>query len=303
MADSPFTLKKSQLTDEKKGLWCSSKLTGDLNEVPGVGKATIEKLVKEGIHNTWQLIGDMLKHVDGEFTDEKSIKKFGDKYWNRLVRDFASPAGHAHTVIHALVEKVSEGFRLPGVPMPASAITDDQWNRLRSMKNAQGKFRLSGDISEDIFTIGPALAKKLNDGDPDNIENTWQLVGLFLEFYTGDAAKDLAAFELKLKSYSGLRVREVAAQMVEIIGSGIQLRPDYAPPGGRTLDFDSEDSPGKPVRLPGRTNPPKGGTQTSSNTSSKTKERKKPQSSFTSTAVMAVIALVLLLFIKNKLGL
>ena len=63
-----------------------------LLQVPGVGKATIEKLVKLGIHNTWQLIGDMLKHVDGEFTDEKSIKKFGDIYWNRLVRDFACPA-------------------------------------------------------------------------------------------------------------------------------------------------------------------------------------------------------------------
>lgn len=295
---SPFDLNKSHLTTEKLSGWQSKVLTGDLNEVPSIGPKTIEKLNKVGIFNTWQLIGDMLKHVAGTFDTKQAINRFGNTYWNRLVVDFASPAQHAHTVIHALVEKVSSGLSLPGVPMPQSAITNEQWTKLAKMKNRNGKYILTGNIADDIFYIGPEYAKKLGDDSGiDNIKNTWQLVGLFLEFYTGDADKDLAAFEAKLKTYEIRRVRDIAAQLVEIIGSGIQLRND--------LDDDEEEK--GPIRrnigkeLDDQADQVKETPQRPS-TSTVSKPKKK-SSSLVSTAVMAVIALVLLLFIKNKLGL
>jgi DNA uptake protein ComE-like DNA-binding protein len=314
---STFSLKHSALTEEKKGLWVSKQLSGELNEVPGIGKATIQKLREHNIHNTFQLIGDMLKFVEKPFADEKVVQSVGDTYKKRLVTEFGCNARHVDTVIHALVEKIGEGFKVQGVPMPQSAITEEQWARLRAMANKGERIILSGNIAQDVLFIGPQRTKSLASHETDPITNTFQLVGLFLEFYTGPghAESDLKAFEEKLKSYGGLRVREVAAQLVNMIGSGIQLRtedttepnacavcipklpdpPHSTPSSQEKKDELEEEEPGKKEmekKKAENTEQKKTGTMT-----------KQQSPSFTSTAVMMLIALFLLFFIKFKLGL
>jgi hypothetical protein len=88
--------------------WKNSPTNGDLNEVPGIGKATIEKLAKcegsdESITNTYQLFGKylMLKGP-GEIDAVEHAERFW--YWlkNRGI--------HSHR--SAIVRAVSSLKRL-----------------------------------------------------------------------------------------------------------------------------------------------------------------------------------------------
>eukprot|EP01031_Cornospumella_fuschlensis_P023869 gene23869-28899_t len=59
-----FNPNKSKVSDARLADFIQAPLTGDLNEVPGIGPATVELLKKEGISTTFQLIGKYLSLKD-----------------------------------------------------------------------------------------------------------------------------------------------------------------------------------------------------------------------------------------------
>ena len=96
--ETGFKISKSAIGDDKLGDWVVGDITGDLNEVPGVGPVSIELLGKptEGgspddvVQSTHQLIGKFLsfkttdidaqEHCDGFFhwLKEKGIRNHRD---------------------------------------------------------------------------------------------------------------------------------------------------------------------------------------------------------------------------------
>eukprot|EP01038_Epipyxis_sp_PR26KG_P008051 gene8051-10907_t len=80
-------------------------LTGNLQEVPGVGPATVELLAQNGITTTFQLIGQYL-----------SLKEAGvgpvehaDRFWYWL-NSIGTPSGFRAGIVHAIAEKMNVTF-------------------------------------------------------------------------------------------------------------------------------------------------------------------------------------------------
>jgi hypothetical protein len=64
MSSDGYDPQKSRVAEDTLADFLRAPLTGDLNEVPGIGPAAISKLADgeeaEAVHNTFQLIGKFL---------------------------------------------------------------------------------------------------------------------------------------------------------------------------------------------------------------------------------------------------
>jgi hypothetical protein len=108
--------------------WRAAEVSGDLNEVPGIGPAAIKALAKDPdpmarITNTHQLIGQylMLKgpDVDGR---EVSVSEMNHKFWFFLKSKGIT--AHRSAIVLALNEKVGTFF--PGLyDANAEGLSDD----------------------------------------------------------------------------------------------------------------------------------------------------------------------------------
>ena len=88
-----------------------STITGDLNEVPGLGPATIKKLqdasdVDEKVTNTFQLVGKflMLKGPDEDGHKVESNEHM-QKFWHWLAEKGIS--SHRSAIVLAIAEKMN----------------------------------------------------------------------------------------------------------------------------------------------------------------------------------------------------
>mmetsp|Transcript_80135 Transcript_80135/g.156700 ORF Transcript_80135/g.156700 Transcript_80135/m.156700 type:complete len:112 (+) Transcript_80135:71-406(+) len=81
MAAVEYDPKKTTINEDKLADWLKDKVTGDLEEVPGIGPANKATLEGQDIENTYQLIGKYLtfkkgtvkEHQDAMFAWLKSI--------------------------------------------------------------------------------------------------------------------------------------------------------------------------------------------------------------------------------------
>lgn len=83
-------------------------MTGDLSEVPGVGRATIEALQKDGITTTFQLFGKYLSLKEAGVASVEHADRF--YYW---LRSLKTPPGYRAGVVLCVAEKMNITF--PGI--------------------------------------------------------------------------------------------------------------------------------------------------------------------------------------------
>lgn len=70
-AEGKYDPAKTQISEEKLTNWLREKITGDLEEVPGIGPANKKILEGVGIFNTHQLIGQYLKLKNGSVVEHQ----------------------------------------------------------------------------------------------------------------------------------------------------------------------------------------------------------------------------------------
>jgi len=66
-----FDPKKTNINEDKLADWLRDQVSGDLEEVPGIGPANKATLAREGINNTYQLIGKYLTFKDGDVKEHQ----------------------------------------------------------------------------------------------------------------------------------------------------------------------------------------------------------------------------------------
>eukprot|EP01031_Cornospumella_fuschlensis_P034030 gene34030-41189_t len=100
-----FNPNKSKVSDARLADFIQAPLTGDLNEVPGIGPATVELLKKEGISTTFQLIGKYLSLKDEGVGPIEHADRFF--YW---LASIGTPAGFRSGIVHSIAEKMNITF-------------------------------------------------------------------------------------------------------------------------------------------------------------------------------------------------
>jgi hypothetical protein len=66
-----FNPKKTTIKEDKLADWLKDKITGDLEELPGIGPANKRLLEGEGVENTYQLIGKYLTFKKGSVKEHQ----------------------------------------------------------------------------------------------------------------------------------------------------------------------------------------------------------------------------------------
>ena len=87
-------------------------ITGNLNEVPGIGQKTVEALNKDGISTTFQLMGRYLSLKDEGVLPIEHADRF--YYW---LTSLHTPAGFRAGIVRSIAEKLNITF--PGLYDPA----------------------------------------------------------------------------------------------------------------------------------------------------------------------------------------
>ena len=89
--------KNTTINEDKLASWLQDKITGDLQDVPGIGPANKTLLEEAGVTNTFQLIGKYLTFKSG------TVQEHQDAMWMWL-KSIRVNAGR-NNVILALAEK------------------------------------------------------------------------------------------------------------------------------------------------------------------------------------------------------
>ncbi|DBA01758.1 TPA: hypothetical protein N0F65_010168 [Lagenidium giganteum] len=117
MADG-YDPQKSRVAEDTLADFLRAPLTGDLTEVPGIGKAAVGKLAEgedgDRIENTFQLIGKFLM-LKGNSEDNDDglvdIKEHCDAFWHWLKSKGIS--SYRSGIVMAIAEKVNT--MVPGI--------------------------------------------------------------------------------------------------------------------------------------------------------------------------------------------
>ncbi len=83
-------------------------ISGKLEEVPGVGPATIKILNENGISTTFQLIGQYLSLKESDVQPIEHADRF--YYW---LKSLKTPSGFRAGIVHSVAEKMNVTF--PGI--------------------------------------------------------------------------------------------------------------------------------------------------------------------------------------------
>lgn len=98
---SGFDINRSRVGKDKLSEFLMAPLSNDLNDIPGVGPSTIEKLKQFDIYNPYQLVGCFLRVCGENMTSEEHL----DAFWYYL-KVLNVPGGTRSTIVHAISEKV-----------------------------------------------------------------------------------------------------------------------------------------------------------------------------------------------------
>jgi hypothetical protein len=102
-----FDPKKSKINEDKLQEFVSSPIDENLETVPGIGPVAIEKLTKNEVTNTFQLIGVFLICKSRSFT----VQQHMDTFWTWL--EEAGISSHRATIVHAIASKMDT--LIPGI--------------------------------------------------------------------------------------------------------------------------------------------------------------------------------------------
>eukprot|EP01033_Poteriospumella_lacustris_P016704 gene16704-11957_t len=96
---------KSRVSADTLADFIRSPISGNLDEVPGVGPATIEILKANGITTTFQLLGQYLLLKD----DGVEPVEHADRFYLWL-KSLNTPAGFRAGIVHSVAEKLNVSF-------------------------------------------------------------------------------------------------------------------------------------------------------------------------------------------------
>lgn len=109
-SSSSFDPAKSRVSENALADFIRSPLTGDLQEIPGIGAASVRALQKCGIQSSFALIGKYLMLKDTvEVTPIEHAERF--YLWLGNVKDY--PSGFRAGTVHAICEKCN--IMMPGI--------------------------------------------------------------------------------------------------------------------------------------------------------------------------------------------
>ena len=106
--------KKTSINEDRLAGWLKDKISGDLEDVPGIGPANKANLEGKGISNSFQLIGQYLTLKAG------TVQEHNDAMW-RWLQEVGVNSGR-NNIILALAEKCD--IFMPGI-YDASLYEDD----------------------------------------------------------------------------------------------------------------------------------------------------------------------------------
>merc|ERR1711904_232381 len=202
-----FNPEKSHISEQRLDEWRDATIDGCMSQVPGIGPATVQALEQEGVTSSYHLMGKFLSLVQ-----EDGIMPACDRFKDFL-EDCETPASHRDTVVLALGEKMSSGFRVEGLVVPEITLKSSQV----SHKDIEAflEKELTGDPAKDFKGLGPkskaALAAK-------GCTTSWQLLGVLL------TTCDVEEFDARLKAAhvaSGWRA-SITHQCVEKLADGLR---------------------------------------------------------------------------------
>ena len=99
---------RSTVTDDKLAAFVSLEITGDLNEVPGIGPKSIELLKEQGISTTFGLFGKFLCMKE----EGVGPVEHCDRFWLWL-KAIGFPGGHRGNVVRCIATRLDTQF--PGI--------------------------------------------------------------------------------------------------------------------------------------------------------------------------------------------
>lgn len=126
MTDTGYDPSRSRVSDDKMNEFLRGQLSGDLQEVPGIGPAAKKKLGEgdadgDVITNTFQLVGKFLMLKGPDDGDEKvGTREHMEKFWYWLQEKGIS--SHRSGIVRCIAEKMNA--MMPGI-YDASEYADD----------------------------------------------------------------------------------------------------------------------------------------------------------------------------------
>ena len=106
--------RRSKVSDDRMEQWRTAPVTGDLQEIPGIGPAAVKKLAEsdedgDKITNTYQLFGKFLM-LKGPDDDDHKVEpmEHTQKFWEFLKNRGVS--AHRSAIVKAIAEKASTFF-------------------------------------------------------------------------------------------------------------------------------------------------------------------------------------------------
>jgi len=91
---------KSQINEDTLATFLQGELEAELTSLPGLGPASKQLLLHEGIHTTFQLVGKYCSFVGENKAMTPQDRMF---YWFKSI----GISSHRNTIINAISEKIS----------------------------------------------------------------------------------------------------------------------------------------------------------------------------------------------------
>lgn len=178
----PYSPEKSRMTAEQELDWSQLELDGSLQQVPGIGKKTIETLgnyvdgdFPSGIRTVWQLFGVFLLLKSPAVEAEEHLVAFYAFFSN-----LGCPPAHLNTLVQAVAVKMSIGFRVPcasSVELLTSSRMSDKATRNLLDQAANGECDPDPSVAFKGAGLGPKSLQKLQQ---QGIKTTFQVIGKLL---------------------------------------------------------------------------------------------------------------------------
>jgi hypothetical protein len=228
----PYSPEKSRMTSEQEIEWQMKPLNGTLEQVPSIGKVSIQTLKQyvdhdfpDGINTVWQLFGKFLMLRTFGMSQPVHLQSFYD-----FLADVGSPPSHLNTVVQAIAAKMEIGFRVPCTSSEelktSSRMSESSMIEMWS-KSSSCEF---GVRPADVLKgagIGPKTERILHD---EGIETLWQMIGKLLSTCNDEQRNSPDSFLLWLGEIgvtSGWK-NTITVAVTELISMGIFL-PGSAP--------------------------------------------------------------------------
>merc|ERR1712070_223190 len=91
-----FTPEKSRISEERLDRWRNEEISGDLEQIPGIGPSTVSALQEQGIITSFQLIGHFLRLIDAD-----GVLPACDKF-KQFLGDCGTPKSYRDTIVLAV---------------------------------------------------------------------------------------------------------------------------------------------------------------------------------------------------------